>query len=115
MQVLIVDDEADIRESLCEFLEEAGFSVSTAADGAEALVALRRGDLPEIVILDLLMPQMDGRELLSHMRRDPRLVEVPVLVSTADPSDAPRGIKAMKKPVDLDQLLSVVRRHCCAA
>lgn len=114
MKVLIVDDEPDIRDSLCEFFEEEGFSVSTASDGSEALRVLGLGDLPEIVILDLIMPKMNGSELLRRMRGDPRLAKVPVLVSTADPSRAPQGIPALKKPVDLDQLLSLVMRHATA-
>jgi len=111
MKVLIVDDEPDIRESLCEFFEEEGYSVSSASNGAEALGLLGAGDLPGIVILDLIMPQMGGDELVSRMQSDPRLSSVPVLVSTSNPSLVPRGIPAVQKPVDLCELLDLVRSH----
>jgi CheY-like chemotaxis protein len=111
MKVLIVDDEPDIRESLCEFFEEEGYSVSSASNGAEALRLLRAGELPGIVILDLIMPMMGGTELYSSMKSDPRLSDVPVLVSTSNPSLVPRGIPALKKPVDLAKLLDLVRVH----
>jgi CheY-like chemotaxis protein len=111
MKVLIVDDEPDIRESLCEFFEEEGFSVSSAANGAEALGVLGTGDLPGIIILDLIMPLMGGNEFYSRLQSDPRLSRVPVLVSTSNPSLVPRGIPAVKKPVDLSELLDLVRSH----
>lgn len=111
MKVLIVDDEPDIRESLCEFFEEEGYSVSSASNGAEALGLLGAGDLPGIIILDLIMPKMGGNELYSRMQSDPRLSGVPVLVSTSNPSLVPRGIPALKKPVDLSELLDLVRMH----
>ena len=110
MNVLIVDDEPDIRESLCEFFEEEGYSVSSASNGAEALCLLA-GDLPSIIILDLIMPLMGGSELYSRIKSDPRLSSVPVLVSTSNPSLVPRGIPALKKPVDLCELLDLVRTH----
>jgi CheY-like chemotaxis protein len=114
MKVLIVDDEPDIRDSLCEFFEEEGFSVSSASNGAEALGMLGAGDtgdLPGIIILDLIMPLMGGNELYSRMQSDPRLSSVPVLVSTANPSLVPRGIPTLKKPVDLCKLLDLVHLH----
>jgi len=111
MKVLIVDDEPDIRDSLCEFFEEEGYSVSSASNGAEALGLLGAGDLPGIIILDLIMPKMGGTELYSRLQSDPRLSNVPVLVSTANPSLVPQGIPAVKKPVDLCELLDLVRSH----
>lgn len=111
MKVLIVDDEPDIRECLCEFFEEEGYSVSSASNGVEALRVLRAGELPGIVILDLIMPAMGGSELYSSMKSDPRLSNVPVLVSTSNPSLVPRGVPALRKPVDLGKLLDLVRVH----
>lgn len=111
MKVLIVDDEPDIRECLCEFFEEEGYTVSTASNGAEALRLLRAGELPGIVILDLIMPTMSGTELYSSMQSDPNLSSVPVLVSTSNPSLVPRGIPSLKKPVDLRKLLDLVRSY----
>jgi two-component system, sensor histidine kinase and response regulator len=112
MTVLIVDDEADIRDSLQEFFEDQGFAVATAADGLQALDLLDREKVPCIVVLDLLMPELDGNEVYDRMQKNPRLASVPVIVSTSDPSRAPSGALIMKKPVNLDRLLRVVRQHC---
>lgn len=112
MKVMIVDDEPDIRESLQEFFEDEGFAVSTAANGAEALELLEKGPLPCVVILDLMMPILDGNEVYARMQRDPRLSSVPVIVSTSDPSRAPSGVLIMRKPIDLNRLLGTVRHHC---
>jgi CheY-like chemotaxis protein len=112
MNILIVDDERDIRETLQEFFEEEGYGVSTAANGAEALELLERGELPCVVILDLLMPFVSGNEVYERMQNDPRLSRVPVVVSTSDPSRAPSGVLIMKKPVDLQRLLGAVEQHC---
>jgi CheY-like chemotaxis protein len=112
MNVLIVDDEPEIRDSLQEFLEDEGYQVSTAADGAEALQRLRSGKRPCVVILDLLLPVVDGNQVYERMQRDADLSRVPVIVSTSDPSRAPSGVLIMRKPVNLDRLLGAVRQHC---
>jgi two-component system, sensor histidine kinase and response regulator len=112
MKVLIVDDEADIRDSLQEFFQEEGYLVSTAANGADALDRLGEEDLPCVVILDILMPILDGNEVYQRMQRDPRLARVPVIVSTSDPSRAPSGVMIMKKPTNLSRLLQAVQQHC---
>ena len=113
MKVLVVDDEEDIRDSLEEFFLDEGFNVASAADGADALEQLKTGNEPPcVVILDLLMPMVSGNEVYESMRQDPRLSKVPVIVSTSDPSRAPSGPPIMRKPINLDQLLHVVRRYC---
>lgn len=113
--ILIVDDEPDIRELLEEFFREEGHAVTTAADGAAALRWLERGGAPSVVILDLLMPVMDGLELYKAMQEDPRLSQIAVIISTSDPGRAPSGVLTMKKPVNLTRLLAVVRQHCAKA
>jgi CheY-like chemotaxis protein len=112
MRILIVDDEPDIRDSLEEFFREEGYTVSTAADGADALESLKDAELPCVVILDLIMPVLSGNEVYEHMQRDPRLVNVPVIITTSDPTRAPSGLMIMKKPMSLSRLLSTVRQHC---
>jgi CheY-like chemotaxis protein len=114
MKILIVDDEQDLLDSLAEFFEDEGFSVVTARNGAEALARLGNGELPSVVILDLLMPVMSGIEVYEVMQNDPRLARLPVVVSTSDPSRAPSGVLIMKKPVNLDRLLSTVRQYAPA-
>ncbi|MDP2345269.1 MAG: response regulator [Deltaproteobacteria bacterium] len=109
--VLIVDDEPDVRESLAEIFEDAGYSASTAADGDEALRILEHAD-PCVVLLDLLMPIMNGNEVYAQMQRDPRLAAVPVIVTTSQPSLAPSGLLIMKKPVNVKRLLAAVSQLC---
>ena len=112
MNVLVVDDEPDIRDTLREMFEDEGYTVTTAANGAEALRVLAGPQLPCIVILDLIMPVVTGNEVLAKMQCDPRLSKIPVIVSTSDPSRAPSGFLIMKKPVDLDRLLGAIRQQC---
>jgi CheY-like chemotaxis protein len=112
MSVLIVDDESDLRESLRDFLEDAGYAVSTAQNGAEALHLLEKDELPCLMILDLIMPIVTGNQVYEKMQSDPRLAKVPIVVSTSDPSRAPVGALIMKKPINLDRLLGAVQRHC---
>lgn len=111
-RILIVDDETGIRESLEEYFQDEGFDVVTAKDGAEALVKLAAAELPDVVVLDLLMPKVDGTQVYAHMQQDPRLAAVPVIVSTSDPARAPSGVLLMKKPINLERLLAAVRQYC---
>lgn len=110
--ILIVDDEPDIRDSLQEFFEDEGFAVATAANGAEGLARLRAGPAPSVIILDLLMPVLDGNEMYAQMQADPALAGVPVIISTSDPRRAPSGVMTMTKPVSLMRLLASVRQFC---
>jgi CheY-like chemotaxis protein len=109
--ILVVDDELDIRESLQELFEDAGFQVLTAADGVEAL-AVMDGEPPCIVILDLLMPGLTGDQVYDSMRRDDRLRAVPVIIATSDPARAPRDVPVLRKPIDVGRLLDAVRQYC---
>ena len=112
MSVLIVDDEEGLRESLKEFLEEEGYRVATATNGAEALALLEHDVLPCMMILDLIMPMVTGGEVYRQMQNDPRLAQIPVIISTSDPTRAPRGVLILRKPISLEQLLGAVRLHC---
>jgi CheY-like chemotaxis protein len=113
--ILIVDDESDIRDSLQEFFEDEGYAVATAENGQKALDLLGAPQLPCVVILDLLMPVLDGNEVYEKMQADPRLAAVPVIISTSDPRRAPSGVLTMKKPVSLMRLLGVVKQYCSPA
>jgi CheY-like chemotaxis protein len=108
--ILIVDDEADIRDSLQEFFEDEGFRVATAANGAEALDQIRAGEKPRVILLDLLMPVMDGSEMYERLQADPDLAQLPIIICTSDPRRAPSGVLTMKKPVNLGRLLTAVRQ-----
>jgi CheY-like chemotaxis protein len=106
--ILIVEDEDEARETLQDAFEDQGWSVSVAANGAEALAILNNA-IPEVVVLDLVMPVMSGTELYEAMQADPRLSGLPVVVVTSDPSRAPTGVLVMRKPLDLRRLLTTVR------
>jgi CheY-like chemotaxis protein len=111
--IVVVDDEETICETLKDVLEEEGYEVEIAGDGIDALALLRRLTVvPRMVILDLLMPRMDGNTVFSTMKADPALADIPVVISTSDPSRAPSGVLIMKKPVNFDRLLGALRQHC---
>jgi two-component system response regulator MprA len=110
--IVVVDDEETICETLKDVLEEEGYAVEIAGDGVEALTLLRALPVtPRMIILDLLMPRMDGNAVLTTLKADPALADIPVVVSTSDPSRAPSGVLIMRKPVDLDMLLDTVRKQ----
>jgi CheY-like chemotaxis protein len=114
--ILVVDDDRDLRESLCEVLCEEGFSAAGVADGQEALEYLRGAErLPRLVFLDLMMPRMNGWQFRDAQKRDPRLAGIPVAVITAMGSEATlRTIDAdqiIRKPPGIDELLETCRRY----
>ena len=82
-RVLVIDDDPLIRDTMSEILEESGYRVDTAAHGGEALSALQRDPKPDAIILDLMMPVMDGWQFLEAKARDRAICEVPVLIHTA--------------------------------
>lgn len=110
--VLVVDDEDDTRELYRELLEARGYQVATAADGVEALEVMRSGESICLVLLDLLMPNMDGFEVLRHLSTDPRWRDLVVWVSTSSPERVPAGVPCLPKPVDVGRLLFLVAEHC---
>jgi CheY-like chemotaxis protein len=112
MKVLIVDDEDGIRDTLRDAFEDEGYAVAVAADGIEALQQLATVEKPCAVILDLVMPEMDGNQVWDAMQADPDLAAIPVVITTSDPSRAPRGILTMRKPVDLGLLIATVGMFC---
>lgn len=112
-EILIVDDEADFVASLVELLEDEGYRVRTAANGREAMEKLDSGPPPCLVILDLRMPVMSGNEVYAAMKQRPDLAPIPVLVSSSsDASQAPAGALFMRKPINPDRMLDVIRRFC---
>jgi CheY-like chemotaxis protein len=113
--VLIVEDDPDIRGLLREVVEEAGCVAHEATNGQDALETLGRHAPPRLILLDMMMPVMDGATFLSRMRQVPQWLEVPVVVVSASPH-VPRDVEAvLPKPVDLGELLQTVARYCPAA
>jgi CheY-like chemotaxis protein len=113
--VLIVEDDADLREMMAQLLSLEGFRTETVANGREALAYLARGDRPDVILLDLMMPVMDGWEFRRRQVGDPAIADVPVVVLSAlDPVRAADlgGTAFLKKPLDFDRMLELVRRFC---
>lgn len=108
-RILVVDDDADIVASLRDAFSEEGYDVVSAANGREALDLLLQGETrPDVVILDLVLPVLDGQHVYQAMRADPALADIPVIVSTSSPARAPTGAIVMAKPVELGRLLDAV-------
>jgi CheY-like chemotaxis protein len=112
--LLLVEDEEDLRELMCDALEREGYSVVAASDGEEALKALAKIEGPPcLVLLDLLMPGMNGWDFFEAFKARPELVDVPVLIHSSAPGRAPQGAtRVLQKPLGLDRLLSVVQEYC---
>jgi DNA-binding response OmpR family regulator len=112
--VLIVDDEADIRDSLAEILVLEGYEVVTAENGKDGLAVASRVR-PTLILLDLLMPEMDGWAFRAHQRRDPELATIPVVIMSAVDNirreASALGAEYLVKPVVLATLLNTVERH----
>ena len=115
--VLLVDDDPDLRDSLQLVLEMRGFTVEVARDGADALRKLTTDPLPRIVLLDLMMPGMNGMEFRAQQLLDPRLSGLPVVLLTGagahalDPKVS-QGMTVLRKPFDFDNLVSLLDTFC---
>jgi CheY-like chemotaxis protein len=108
-RILVVDDDAAIRESLRDVLADAGYDVALARDGREALGML--APRPALLIIDLMMPELDGWELIDEIARTAPIADIPVCVLSAIASHAPPKASAvLHKPIDLDELLATVEK-----
>lgn len=117
-KILYIEDETILREDVAEELHDAGFEVSTAANGLEGLQAIQRIH-PDLVISDISMPGMNGRELLKELRtRHKEFDGMPFILLSAltdQPSEEDESAQAtdfLKKPVDFAELVKVVRSYC---
>ena len=113
--VLIVEDDEDLREMMAQLLTLEGFQAATVANGKEALDYLHQREKPEVILLDLMMPVMDGWEFRRKQQADRSLADVPVIVLSAiDPARAAKvdAEAFLKKPLDFDRLLDLVRGYC---
>jgi CheY-like chemotaxis protein len=120
-RILIVEDDETIRETLVDFLGDHGYEAVGAVHGRDALDKLRGpGPSPCLIVLDLMMPVMDGQAFREEQMHDPALRAIPTVVISAY-----RGVERLSadldvgsylnKPLKLDQLLALVQRHCCGA
>ncbi len=108
--MLVVEDEADACEALATALSSEGFGVTTARNGWEAFDVLGRTPNVDVIVLDLVMPGMNGWDLLEVLKQDSTLSQIPVVVLTAqDAARVPEADAFVVKPYDIEQLLEVVR------
>ncbi len=113
--VLIVEDDEDLREMMAQLVTLEGFQARAVANGREALKFLKANDPPQLILLDMMMPVMDGWEFRREQQRDATLSGVPVVVLSALDESRIGNIGAaayLKKPLDFDRLIDLVRRHC---
>ncbi len=116
-KVLVIEDDADVRDAIVEVLEDQRYGWIAATNGAEALDVLRDDPEPCVILLDLMMPIMDGWQFRRAQLGDPRLAQVPVVVLSAhaDVNEAATQLGAaghLRKPIELGRLMKVVEEHC---
>ena len=122
-EVLVVEDDDCLRDTLQEILQLEGFGVQVAGHGQEALALLdRQPGLPQLILLDLMMPVMNGWEFLDVLKQAPGSVRaaIPVIVVSAalplaDEAHRLHGCRVLKKPLEIEQLIDIVRAHCQVA
>jgi CheY-like chemotaxis protein len=118
VSVLIVEDDAATRAALALIFQAAGYTTASAADGRRALAYLRANPAPRVVLLDLMMPVMDGWQFLAERHEDAELAAVPVVLFTAAEGLDAGALRALgandvfRKPADPEQLLAIVGRYC---
>ena len=114
--VLLVEDDDFIRQEVSEALRDEGYEVITAAHGREALEALQGGARPSVVLLDLMMPVMNGWEFLKAFKKDEQFSAVPVVILSAFADRATiiggDAISVLRKPVNLNSLFHVLGEQC---
>jgi CheY-like chemotaxis protein len=112
--VLVVDDDQDIRDALCELLVEEGYRAVPAKNGEDALTYLGSGELPSVILLDLMMPVMDGWEFRRRQQNDPGVRGIPVVVITAAGELRAQSIaveRVLAKPLQIDEVLEVLKKY----
>jgi CheY-like chemotaxis protein len=118
LQIVIIEDDYDLRETMKDLLEMEGFSVVTAANGREGLNLIARDGKPCLILLDLMMPVMNGWEFLDAMQRDQQdllaQTKVAVLSAAADIAEVQQqyGCRVLKKPVSVDRLYALAHAAC---
>jgi DNA-binding response OmpR family regulator len=112
--VLIVEDDPDLRAMLDQLLFLEGFNTLTAENGSAALGLLRQPPRPNVILLDLMMPIMDGWGFRERQRSDAELSSIPVVIlsAIADRATSLEAAAILPKPLNFDQLVTVVRSHC---
>lgn len=114
-KILVVDDSSDLRGMLKLFLEMEGFEVLLAKDGTEALGHLKQGNIPSLILLDMIMDGMNGKVFLEHLRVDHSEIanQVPIIAMSAMEEDPEVEVSGfLTKPFNMDELTKAVHLHC---
>ena len=113
MRILVIDDDNDTREIISEVLAAEGHEVRGAGDGVTALAELRHGGRPSLILLDMMMPRLDGEGFMKALRSDPSLADIPVVILTAHPAARKKAAElgaagCLLKPVELVDLVDLI-------
>lgn len=113
VEILVVEDDPDIREVMCEIFALEGFKTCSASSGKEALEILRKNPSLKVIFLDMIMPEMDGKEFLRIKNESPVLAEIPVVITSASRSGTSfAGVKEhLPKPLSLEKLIETASRY----
>src|SRR4051812_32404529 len=111
--LLLVEDDSELRGSLCDLLRSDGYDVANTSNGSEALDYLKRSPAPDLILLDLMMPVKDGWQFRIEQKKDPNIASIPVLAMSAD--DTPKAVAVdaeayIKKPFEYETLSGAIRR-----
>lgn len=112
--ILVVEDDDDIRNAIVDLLETEGYTTAAAVNGQDALDKLAQIPKPCLVLLDMMMPIMNGRQFLDIIMKDSQLAPLPVLIvsAVADKTNTEGSVGFLKKPIDIDVVLNVVSQYC---
>jgi CheY-like chemotaxis protein len=115
--ILVVDDDADVREAVADVLADEGYGVTGVASGREALKHLKDHLRPSLILLDMMMPEMDGWLLRQELKKSPDLASIPIVILSAhgDVRDAALALGAvdyLRKPLSIESLLEIAERYC---
>jgi CheY-like chemotaxis protein len=115
--ILVVDDDPDVREAISDVLVEEGYRVTGARNGREALEQLRDHTRPSLILLDMMMPEMDGWRFRMELKKLPELASIPVVILSAHGNvrDAALALGAadyLRKPLRIESLLEIAERYC---
>lgn len=115
--ILVVDDDPDVRDAISDALGDEGYRVTGACNGREALEQLRQRTRPSLILLDMMMPEMDGWRFRMELKKEPDLAEIPVVILSAHGNvrDAALALGAadyLRKPLRIESLLEIAERYC---
>lgn len=110
--ILVVDDDLDLRELVCQALGSEGYDVVAASNGLEALRVLEAQASPSLILLDLKMPVMNGWELCAALKASSQYADIPIVLTTGSDSPPAGAAAVMRKPFCFDRLLEIVEHWC---